>query len=214
MIYNIPENCMNKWTTIRLDLANQPPSTFSFLPVNAGYLKDRFLYGYIYTAEYKPTECITQQQQLIIGCQNKWVYMFPVGGGDFLFWPTKVEAHNPKLILGWLNITNNMNLQCEAAPQLAVPNVTGEYETTFGRVTLRQTGNDITGTFPQPGGTIKGTLTSSAGRLILEGRWFTSGHAGGKIQFKFNPDYTTGWTGALGYAEATPSITWDGKRVG
>ncbi|MDQ0862405.1 hypothetical protein [Bacillus sp. V2I10] len=79
-----------------------------------------------------------------------------------------------------------------------LPNVAGEYDTTFGRVTLKQTGTVITGTFPQPGGTIEGTLTSREGRWILEGRWFTTGHAGGRVEFKFNPDLT-GWNGALGY---------------
>ncbi|MBO1583280.1 hypothetical protein [Bacillus sp. XF8] len=210
MIYDIPQSCMNKWTTIRLDLANQTPSTFSFLPVNAENLKNRFLYGYIYTAEYKPTECITQQQQLIIGCQNKWVYMFPVRGGDFVFWPTKFEAHNPKLILGWLNITNNMNLQCEAAPSIF--NITGNWKTDYGQIVFTQTGQNVTGSYPN--GRVEGKLVFNQAKSKWEliGKWY-EGIREGKILFTF--DTFNKFTGIFGRGaeEPIPGNVWNGDRT-
>ena len=98
-------------------------------------------------------------------------------------------------------------------PQPAGPNVSGEYDTPYGRMILTQAGNVVTGTYKD--GRIEGTLTmQSSGRALLAGKWF-EGIRNGKLEFLFNPDLQS-WDGSFGRGEEAVIVgnTWDGRRVG
>lgn len=107
---------------------------------------------------------------------------------------------------------------CQAQPQPSISNIVGEYNTTrdntiLGIMTLRQTGNVVTGTYPN--GRIEGTVTDrdSYGRVLLVGKWFEASRQG-KIEFLFNADLQF-WGGYYGIGEGQIDVTkyWTGRRI-
>ncbi|NUN07786.1 MAG: hypothetical protein HUU54_01260 [Ignavibacteriaceae bacterium] len=87
-----------------------------------------------------------------------------------------------------------------------VLNVSGVYISDFGDLLIKQSGQNITGTYPHSNGRIEGSLN---GRT-LSGRWYQD-NGTGKLEFNFNED-ATAFTGKWGYNEATPSGTWNGRK--
>ena len=82
------------------------------------------------------------------------------------------------------------------------------YQTEWGEMTLKQTGNDVTGTYTHANGVIKGTLKGK----ILTGTWTQSGGGKGKLRFEFNDDFST-FTGKWNYNDAEPTRDgWNGKK--
>ena len=86
-------------------------------------------------------------------------------------------------------------------------NVSGDYSTKWGDMTLRQSGNQVTGSYKLNNGKISGTLTGK----VLTGTW-TQTNAKGRIRFEFNDDLSS-FTGKWSYNDAEPtSGDWDGKK--
>jgi hypothetical protein len=89
-------------------------------------------------------------------------------------------------------------------PASATPTFTGTWNTTFGSMTLTQTGNQVTGTYvdcSNPAATISGTVAGS----VLDGTWTEPCHnAQGLIHFVLSADGSS-FTGLWGLGSATPT---------
>ena len=98
-------------------------------------------------------------------------------------------------------------------------NITGTWDSNWGKMVFEQTGNNVTGTYATSNGKIFGKLNGN----ILEGYW-TQSSAGqkcstqkygsffwGRIRFEF--DQTNHFSGSWGYCEALPSSGgWSGTK--
>ncbi|MDQ0862404.1 hypothetical protein [Bacillus sp. V2I10] len=201
MIYGIRRNCMNQWK--KFFAGADLNTNFWFHITSYDQFRNRLLAGTIFTDDYKPSECITQQQQFLSGCLNKWVQMFPKGGGDFWFWPTEIGRDNPKLITGWVFASANVNMagvECTVnLPKLGFEPGWTTTLSTGDRVTLTQNGLNITGTITG-GGRFEGPVVFesgfwSSGSWNLDTTWYRGTASGrayvewrengglGKIQF-------------------------------
>lgn len=86
------------------------------------------------------------------------------------------------------------------------PESFGPYQSDFGALTLRRSGNQMTGTYTHKDGRVEGTLNGNT----LTGRW-TQSNGEGRMVFQFNADYS-GFTGVWSYGNATPDRPWNGRR--
>ncbi|MFJ7941901.1 hypothetical protein ACIQYG_26085 [Peribacillus sp. NPDC096622] len=206
MIYGIREQCMYKWNPVYS--GNDPNANFSFNPTQDDYLLDRWLGGTIWLDDHNPSECISQQQ-LSTGCLNRWVHMHPKKGGDFWFWPTTIGA-NPKLVTGWLYVSDNLNMDISCSPPL--PNIEGNWDTTWGRLVLTKNAVDprkYTGPYSATG-RIEGSLVYKSGWQLI-GKWFEPGRTGG-FEFYFD-SFLRSFKGTYGSGESSTGGKWDGQRV-
>lgn len=85
--------------------------------------------------------------------------------------------------------------------------VSGTFSTQWGDLVIRQTGNKVTGTYPNNGGVVEGFMDGK----VLTGKWseFTGS---GKIRFVFSDDLSS-FTGTWSEGNAEPTKTgWDGRK--
>ncbi len=93
-------------------------------------------------------------------------------------------------------------------PFSAKSKIEGTYTTDFKEMTLRISGNRVTGTYKHMDGKIDGILEGN--KLI--GTWIQS-NGRGKFEFTFTDDFSS-FTGKWGYNESVPSSKWNGKKIG
>ncbi|WP_298367072.1 hypothetical protein [uncultured Lutibacter sp.] len=88
-------------------------------------------------------------------------------------------------------------------------NIAGEYATDYGKMTLNQNGNLVTGNYEGGNGTLKGNIEGNR----FFGTWKNSSNSRtGNFEFIFNSDLSA-FTGKYGYNTATPTKKWNGKKV-
>lgn len=88
----------------------------------------------------------------------------------------------------------------------AAPDVFGPYQSDFGSLTMRRSGNRVSGTYTHKDGRVEGTLSGNT----LTGRW-TQSNGEGRLVFRFNSDFS-GFTGVWSYGDAVPDRQWNGHR--
>jgi hypothetical protein len=97
-------------------------------------------------------------------------------------------------------------------PQPGTGQVSGTWKTSFGLMTLTQTGSQVTGSYPHDSGKIEGTLEGN----VLRGSWSESPSYkppkdAGDLEFTFSEDGRN-FTGTWRYGSQKQS--WDGKWTG
>jgi len=91
----------------------------------------------------------------------------------------------------------------------SIINIAGEYTTDFGKMTLTQTGNGITGNYEGGNGTVKGIIEGNR----FTGTWKNSSNSRtGNFDFVFNSNNSS-FTGKYGYNNDTPSRKWNGTKT-
>lgn len=85
--------------------------------------------------------------------------------------------------------------------------VSGTYDTGFGKMVLRQSGSLVSGEYDHNGGVIEGTITGN----VLSGTW-TETSSKGRLKFVFKTDGST-FAGLWSYGDAELVSQWDGVRT-
>ncbi|MBK9573805.1 MAG: hypothetical protein IPO43_14275 [Rhodoferax sp.] len=94
----------------------------------------------------------------------------------------------------------------EEPKTVAAPESLGPYKTDFGTLTMRRSGDRVSGTYTHKEGRLEGTLSGNT----LTGRW-TQSNGKGRLIFRFNADFS-GFTGVWSYGDAAPDRQWNGRR--
>lgn len=99
-----------------------------------------------------------------------------------------------------------------------VVSIAGTWDTTFGHMIIKQSGNKVTGTYTHDNGKIEGTLNGN----ILIGKWseapsYSSPYDAGDFKFVFSKDFKS-FTGSYRYGFGKESWTekwyeWRGKKI-
>jgi hypothetical protein len=102
--------------------------------------------------------------------------------------------------------TSSTNVQ---TPQITVTNIAGIYNTDFGKMTLIQTGDKLTGNYEGGNGTLNGKIEGNR----FTGTWKNSSNSRtGNFEFIFN-SYFSAFTGKYGYNSDTPGRKWNGTKT-
>lgn len=88
------------------------------------------------------------------------------------------------------------------------PDVSGVWETNWGKMEIQQKGKHISGSYDYMEGRIEGSLQNQT----LHGTWIQP-NGEGTFVFEFNESLTE-FTGSWGYDDDPPSRNWDGSRPG
>lgn len=210
----IGPNCLNR----RIQLVTLENQRISFFPlVGNATLDQPFAYGYIYVEDYRSSDCINIGGKLITqGCLNSWRRLNLRTRGSIWFFPTDLTQESISgRIGGWIFTPDYNQAICAPVPPTPPPpaqlDVSGRWRTTLGRMTLRQTGNEITGTYFNRETGVYGTITGTLQNRRLRGRW-TEQTRTGRLIFDFAANGNS-FTGKYGRGNAEPNLTWNGARV-
>ncbi len=109
----------------------------------------------------------------------------------------------------WNGTKSSSPTTVTAETKASIANISGVYTTDFKQLTLNQNGNEVTGTYENGNGKLRGTLSGNK----FSGTWTNSAsNKTGKFEFIFNSDFSA-FTGKYGYDSSDPSKRWNGTRI-
>ncbi len=104
---------------------------------------------------------------------------------------------------------SDISPQPEPEPKPEITVISGLYNTTYGQMTLTQTGASVNGIYEGGSGKIVATIVGNK----LTGTWKNSSSSkNGSFEFVFAPDFLS-FTGKFGYKSSPPSKKWNGTKI-
>lgn len=207
----IGPTCLNR----RIRLVTLENQEISFFPLVGNTLNQPFAYGFVYIEDYRSSDCINTEGRLITQrCLNAWHRLNLRTRGAIWFFPIDLTQEASGRIGGWIFTPDYREAICGPVPPVPPPiqlDVSGRWRTTLGRMTLRQRGNDVTGTYFNRETGVYGTINGTLQNRRLRGRWSEQTRSG-RLIFDFAANGES-FTGRRGLGNEEPNITWNGTRV-